>query len=131
MQRLTVSFATFAFTSAAFAASAPTFDPKHLSDDVKTLSSDAFEGRGPATPAETKTVEYVVSQMKAAGLSPGGDLKNGQREWTQDVPLLRADPGSRYATLLEAERRVRTAAWSEETWRRLRVVSGRVGEEPL
>ena len=91
MQRLTVSFATFAFTSAAFAASAPTFDPQHLSDDVKTLSSDAFEGRGPATRAETKTVDYVVSQMKAAGLSPGGDLKNGKREWTQDVPLLRAE----------------------------------------
>ena len=91
MQRLTVSFATFAFTSAAFAASAPTFDPKHLSDDVKTLSSDAFEGRGPATRAETKTVDYVVSQMKAAGLSPGGDPGNGKRAWTQDVPLLRAE----------------------------------------
>lgn len=91
MQRLTVSFATFAFTSVAIAASAPTFDPKHLSDDVKTLSSDAFEGRGPATPAETKTVDYVVGQMKAAGLSPGGDLKNGKRAWTQDVPLLRAE----------------------------------------
>ena len=43
------------------------------------LSSDAFEGRGPATPAETKTVDYVVGQMKAAGLQPGGDLKNGKR----------------------------------------------------
>jgi Zn-dependent M28 family amino/carboxypeptidase len=86
-----VSFATLAFTSAAVAASPPTFDPRHLSDDVKTLSSDAFEGRGPATPAETKTVDYVVGQMKAAGLAPGGDLKNGKREWTQDVPLLRAE----------------------------------------
>jgi Zn-dependent M28 family amino/carboxypeptidase len=86
-----VSFATLAFTSAAVAASPPTFDPRHLSDDVKTLSSDAFEGRAPATPAETKTVDYVVGQMKAAGLAPGGDLKNGKREWTQDVPLLRAE----------------------------------------
>jgi Zn-dependent M28 family amino/carboxypeptidase len=91
LQRLTVSFATLALTSVAVAASAPAFDPKHLSDDVKTLSSDAFEGRGPATPAETKTVDYVVSQMKAAGLEPGGDLKNGKRAWTQDVPLLRAE----------------------------------------
>ncbi len=91
MQRLTVSFATLALTSAAIAASPPTFDPKHLSDDVKTLSSDAFEGRGPATAGETKTVDYVVSQMKAAGLSPGGDLKDGKRAWTQDVPLLRAE----------------------------------------
>jgi len=91
LQRLTVSFATLAFTSAAIAASPPTFDPKHLSDDVKTLSSDAFEGRGPATSGETKTVDYVVSQMKAAGLSPGGDLKDDTRAWTQDVPLLRAE----------------------------------------
>ena len=72
MRRLTVSFATLALTSAALAAAAPTFDPKHLSEDDKVLSSDAFEGRGPATPAETKTVDYVVGQMKAAGLSPGG-----------------------------------------------------------
>ena len=91
MQRLLVSFATLALTSAACAATPPTFDPKHLSDDVRTLSSDAFEGRGPATPAEAKTVDYVVGQMKAAGLSPGGDLRNGKREWTQDVPLLRAE----------------------------------------
>ncbi len=25
--------------------------------------------------------------MKAIGLEPGGDLKNGTRAWTQDVPL--------------------------------------------
>jgi Zn-dependent M28 family amino/carboxypeptidase len=90
LQRLTVSLATLAFTSTAFAASAPTFDPKHLSEDVRTLSSDAFEGRGPATAGETKTVDFVVAQMKAAGLSPGGDPRNGKRAWTQDVPLLRA-----------------------------------------
>ncbi|HEU4664320.1 MAG TPA: peptidase M20, partial [Dokdonella sp.] len=60
----------------AAAAYAPKFDPKRLSDEVKVLSSDAFEGRGPATAGETKTVEYVVEQMKAAGLQPGGDLKD-------------------------------------------------------
>ncbi|MGN6518929.1 MAG: M28 family metallopeptidase [Dokdonella sp.] len=75
----------------AAAADAPNFDPKRLSDEVKVLSSDAFEGRAPATAGETKTVEYVVEQMKAAGLSPGGDLKDGQRAWTQAVPLLRAE----------------------------------------
>ncbi len=73
------------------AVNAPTFDPHRLSDEVKTLSSDAFEGRGPATPAETKTVDYVVAQMKAAGLQPGGDLTNGKRAWTQAVPLLRTE----------------------------------------
>jgi len=72
-------------------ANAPTFDPQRLSAIVKTLSSDEFEGRGPATAGETRTVAYVVEQMKAAGLQPGGDLKDGKRAWTQAVPLLRAE----------------------------------------
>lgn len=71
-------------------ANAPTFDPQRLSAIVKTLSSDEFEGRGPATAGETRTVAYVIEQMKAAGLQPGGDLKDGKRAWTQAVPLLRA-----------------------------------------
>ncbi|WP_206862303.1 M28 family metallopeptidase [Lysobacter changpingensis] len=66
-------------------------DPKRLSQDVKVLSSDEFEGRGPATAGETRTIDYVVAQMKAAGLQPGGDLKDGKREWTQAVPLARAE----------------------------------------
>ena len=76
--------------SAALAAEAPKFDPQRLSDEVKTLSSDEFEGRGPATAGEVKTIDYVVAQMKAAGLKPGGDLKDGKRAWTQAVPLTRS-----------------------------------------
>jgi Zn-dependent M28 family amino/carboxypeptidase len=64
-----------------------TVDPARLSRHVKTLSSDSFEGRGPATPGEQKAVAYIIEQMKAAGLQPGGDLKDGKRVWTQDVPL--------------------------------------------
>ncbi|HEY1604805.1 MAG TPA: M28 family metallopeptidase [Allosphingosinicella sp.] len=76
---------------AAVIAAAPTFDPARLSQHVKVLASDAFEGRGPATPAETKTIDYIVSQMKAAGLQPGGSLADGKSGWTQNVPLLRAE----------------------------------------
>lgn len=72
-------------------AGAPRFDPQRLSAEDKVLSSDAFEGRGPATPGETKTVAYVIAQMQAAGLQPGGDLKDGKRAWTQAVPLARAE----------------------------------------
>lgn len=64
-----------------------TVDPAKLSAHVKVLASDAYEGRAPATPGEQKTVTYITEQMKAAGLQPGGDLKNGTRAWTQDVPL--------------------------------------------
>jgi ATP-binding cassette subfamily B protein len=43
---------------------------------------------------------------------------------------LLATPGSRYAALAEAERRVRAGAWSGDRWRRLRIEGGRVVEGP-
>ena len=43
---------------------------------------------------------------------------------------LLAQPGSRYAALAEAERRVRAAAWSGERWRRLRLEDRRIVEQP-
>lgn len=91
MQRLALTLLAFSIVSAVYAADAPTIDPQRLSSDVKTLSSDAFEGRGPDTAGETKTIDFVVSQFKAEGIQPGGDLKNGKREWTQAVPLLRTE----------------------------------------
>ena len=91
MKRLLLSTLIIAACWAVQAADAPSFSTERLSAEVKTLSSDAFEGRGPATPAETKTIDYVVAQMKAAGLQPGGDLSNGKRAWTQAVPLRRSE----------------------------------------
>src|SRR5205085_1614342 len=75
--------------AAAAAPQAPAFEAARLSEHVRILSSDAYEGRGPATAGETKAVSYIVQQMKAAGLQPGGPLLKGKRQWTQDVPLLR------------------------------------------
>ena len=48
--------------SAAIAQNA-TFDPARLSQHIQTLGSDAFEGRGPATAGETKTVDYLAEQF--------------------------------------------------------------------
>jgi Zn-dependent M28 family amino/carboxypeptidase len=68
----------------------PAFDTARLSQHVRVLASDDFEGRGPATAGETKTVDYLVRQLKALGLKPGGDpAPGGKRKWTQDVPLAR------------------------------------------
>ncbi len=86
MKNVTPVLLAFLATSAQ-AAEAPTFDPHRLARDVKVLSSDEFEGRGPNTAGETKTVDYLIEQFKAAGLQPGGDLHGGKRGWTQDVPL--------------------------------------------
>ncbi len=52
---------------------------------VRTLSSDAFAGRGPTQIGDAKTIEYLAAQFAAAGLEPGGE--NGS--WYQDVPLVR------------------------------------------
>jgi Zn-dependent M28 family amino/carboxypeptidase len=108
---LSLSAATF---GADKSASTPTFDPKRLSDEVKTLSSDDFEGRGPATPGETKTVAYVTEQMKAAGLQPGGDLKDGKRAWTQAVPLQRAQISGAPKITLDVGGKTRSLTQGEE-----------------
>ena len=93
MKRLIAAAVVCSLSSLALAgpSSAPTFDAKRMSDEDKVLSSDAFEGRGPDTPGETKTVDYVTKQMQEAGLKPGGDLHEGKRSWTQAVPLTRAE----------------------------------------
>ena len=65
------------------ATTAPQFDVARIVNDIKILASDEFEGRGPATRAETKTIDYIAKQMAAAGLKPVGD----KGTWFQDVPL--------------------------------------------
>jgi Zn-dependent M28 family amino/carboxypeptidase len=71
------------------AAPAPAADPARMREDIKVLSSDAFEGRAPNSAGEQKTVAYLIEQLTKIGLEPGGDLKDGKRAWTQDVPLSR------------------------------------------
>ena len=49
MKRLLLATVLIAAPMLAHAADAPKIDPAKLSAHIKTLSSDAFEGRGPAT----------------------------------------------------------------------------------
>jgi Zn-dependent M28 family amino/carboxypeptidase len=94
---LVTRFRLFAATAIALtavplaAAPSGTISPQRLSDVDKFISSDAFEGRGPATRAETKTIDYIAGQMKAIGLQPGGDTVNGERSYFQNVPLLKSE----------------------------------------
>ena len=67
----------------------PVADTARMATDIKVLASDAFEGRAPGTSGEEKTVGWIIGQMIAAGLEPGGDLHDGQRAWTQDARLAR------------------------------------------
>ncbi len=88
--------------------------PAKIAEHVKVLSSDAYEGRGPATEGEKKTVAYIIEQYKAAGLQPGGDLKDGQRAWTQDVPLARFETQGPVAVSVNLGGKTQTWTQGEE-----------------
>jgi Zn-dependent M28 family amino/carboxypeptidase len=51
---------------------------------IRTLSSDAFEGRAPGTPGEDSTVAYLEAQFRALGLAPG----NPDGTYIQNVELI-------------------------------------------
>jgi Zn-dependent M28 family amino/carboxypeptidase len=90
MKRFVLGAALSALVAGASVAATPAIDAERILADIKVLSSDEFEGRGPASAGEEKTVAYLIQQMKAAGLQPAGDpLPGGGRAWTQDVPLAR------------------------------------------
>ncbi|MEG3125873.1 M28 family metallopeptidase [Sphingomonas sp. GB1N7] len=55
---------------------------------TQTLSSDAYEGRKPTTPAEDKTTAYIVERFKQAGLKPGNPNGENGASWFQNVPLV-------------------------------------------
>ncbi len=59
-------------------------DTEHLSEIVKVLASDEFEGRAPGTPGGKKTVEYLIEAFSKLGLEPGA--RDGS--WVQNVPLI-------------------------------------------
>ncbi len=52
-------------------------------EHIKVLSADEFEGRGPGTAGEDRTVKYLIDQFRAMGLKPG----NPDGSYVQKVPL--------------------------------------------
>ncbi|MEI6641194.1 MAG: M28 family metallopeptidase [Novosphingobium sp.] len=82
--------------SASFAAPAvPPVDEALLRETIRTLSSDAFEGREPGTAAEPKTLDAIIARFKAAGLKPGNKGPEGKPSWLQDVPTATITGGNR------------------------------------
>jgi Zn-dependent M28 family amino/carboxypeptidase len=54
-----------------------------LLGEIRTLSSDEFEGRKPGSPGEEKTIAYMQQQFQSIGLKPG----NPNGTYLQNVPL--------------------------------------------
>ena len=69
---------------AALSSRAGGIEAERLSQIVKVLASDEFEGRAPGGPGEPKTVAYLIDQFQSLGLTPGA----GDGSWTQAVPLI-------------------------------------------
>jgi Zn-dependent M28 family amino/carboxypeptidase len=60
-----------------------------LAPHIETLASDEYEGRGPSSPGEEKTVDYLKNEFERLGLEPGN-----RGSFFQEVPLVAvtADP---------------------------------------
>jgi Zn-dependent M28 family amino/carboxypeptidase len=93
MRRHSRRIAALAFLMALAAGAAPdpalkaaleSITPGELMNHIKILASDEFEGRGPGTAGEDKTVAYVSAQFRKMGLEPG----NPDGTYLQTVPLV-------------------------------------------
>jgi Zn-dependent M28 family amino/carboxypeptidase len=62
----------------------PSFDAGRMLGDIKTLSSDEFEGRAPGSKGEELTVKFLEDQFKKIGLQPG----NTDGTFVQSLPLV-------------------------------------------
>jgi Zn-dependent M28 family amino/carboxypeptidase len=59
-------------------------DAARLSRHIETLSSDEYEGRGPATAGDLRTQQYLAGQLEALGLEPGGP----DGSWVQEFAVV-------------------------------------------
>ena len=70
------------------AVQAQDFSAERISNDIRTISADEFQGRYPGTEGERMTLAWLQAQYEAMGLQPGGP--DGQ--WLQPVHLKRFTP---------------------------------------
>lgn len=87
-RKLTGGIALAAVLLACGAAQAQNFSAERISDDIRTISADEFQGRYPGTEGERMVLAFLQAQYEAMGLQPGGP--DGQ--WLQPVELKRYTP---------------------------------------
>ena len=70
-------------------------DLKKVHQDIKTLASDEFAGRGPLTAGEKLTIDYLAKQYRSIGLMPGN-----QTSFFQAVPMAKVTPDQNMQLLI-------------------------------
>ena len=66
----------------------PAISAERIAADIQHLASDELGGRGPGTPDEDKTVQFLAEQFEKAGAAPAGDGGT----YFQTVPLVGVEP---------------------------------------
>ena len=84
----TSGVAAAALLFAAGSALSQDFSAERISNDIRAISTDEFQGRYPGTEGERLTLAWLQAQYEAMGLQPGGP--DGQ--WLQPVHLKRFTP---------------------------------------
>lgn len=107
-----LSFCVAVILQPAFAAASRGIEAKRMSDSVRTLASDEFEGRAPGTAGEQKTIDYLTRALQSLGLEPGGE--NGT--YTQTVSLVHTQVDSPASVKVAVRDDVRTLAQSREIY---------------
>ncbi len=118
--QMTQSFRRRALTALALAASilpASAFaqaQPAPISESevrahIAVLASDEFEGRGPGSAGETKTLDYLAKTWASYGLVSG--TNDAARPWFQPVPLVERKP---YAQAVSASVRGKVLKLAED-----------------
>jgi Zn-dependent M28 family amino/carboxypeptidase len=127
MQKFLLSAAVSVLVATSAMAAPSAVDVGRIMTDTQVLSSDAYEGRAPASEGEKKTVAYLIEQMKAAGLQPAGDRQtDGSRAWTQDVPLVRSATKGPVAVSVTMGGETRTWTQGEEIAIRATMIGDRL-----
>ncbi|CAN7384258.1 M28 family peptidase [Brevundimonas sp. LjRoot202] len=88
LRKMMGGVAVAAVLLAAGMATAQDFSAERISNDIRTISADEYQGRYPGTEGERMTLAWLQAQYEAMGLEPGGP--DGQ--WLQPVALKRFTP---------------------------------------
>ena len=83
------------YDAAAANPAAATIESINILRHVRTLASDDYEGRAPASPGEQRTTDYIIGEFRRLGLEPGSP----DGSWLQAVHLrgLRGTSSARFA----------------------------------
>ena len=86
------------FSMAASASTLTALSAQRITQTVREMTDDFYQGRAPGTLGEERTVGYLIGRFQALGLEPGGP----GGKWVQEVPLLHTRLGAPQQLELQA-----------------------------